>query len=42
MKAVESGVDVLALTEAPDRVRKVVVSSEWTLEEDKRFGSGLT
>lgn len=34
--------DVLALTEAPEIVRKVVVSSQWTLEEDIRVGSGLT
>ena len=41
--AVESCVYVLALTEAPDIVRKVVVdSSEWTLDEESRVRSGLT
>lgn len=34
---------MLALMDAPDIVRKVVLSSsEWTLEEDKRKGSGRT
>lgn len=33
---------MLALTEAPEIARKVVASSEWTLEEDNPVGSGRT
>lgn len=40
MRTVERGVDVLALTEAPEIERNVVVSSEWILLEERRAGSG--
>ena len=34
--------EVLALTEAPEMVLKVVASSKWTLEDASQVGSGRT
>ena len=40
--AVDNGVDVFALTDAPEIVLNVVVSSECTFDDEIRVGSGLT